>query len=283
MTSVGLSSEDLVLVTGATGGVGQLTVGKLLERNFKVRILTRNAAKAQKMFNDRVEIAIGDIRDPATLPAAMQDVSCIICTTGTTAFPSARWEFDPPPSLLEWVQLFLDPKYSEAKAKNSPSKVDAQGVSHLVTFSPRNLKRFVFVSSCGIERKNQFPFKILNAFGVLNAKQKGEEAIITSGLPYTIIRPGRLIDGPYTSYDLNTLLRAKTGGKFGVLLGTGDTLVGDASRIDVAAACVECIQNPSCEGLVFELVNTGSRPPVIDWETLFSTLVKTHIAILNDS
>lgn len=66
---------------------------------------------------------------------------------------------------------------------------------------------------CGIQRKDKFPFSILNAFGVLDAKQRGEEAIISSGLPYTIIRPGRLIDGPYTSYDLNTLLKAKTGGK----------------------------------------------------------------------
>ncbi len=129
------------------------------------------------------------------------------------------------------------------------------------------------MSSCGILRKNQLPFNILNAFGVLDAKQKGEEAIIKSGFPYTIIRPGRLIDGPYTSYDLNTLLRAKTGGKLGVVLGTGDTIAGDASRIDVAAACVECIFYPSTEGQIFELVNKGARPPAIEWEKLFSQIV----------
>lgn len=276
MTSMGVSVEDLVLITGATGGVGQLVVGNLLNKGFRVRIVTRNTAKAQRMFNDRVEIAVGDVRDPMTLSAAMQDVTHIICCTGTTAFPSARWEFDQTPNLIEWVHLFLDPKYSQAKAKNSPDSVDAQGVSNLVAAAPLNLKRFVFVSSVGILRKDKLPFSILNAFGVLDAKHKGEEAIISSGLPYTIIRPGRLIDGPYTSYDLNTLLKAKTEGKFGVVLGTGDTLSGDASRIDVAAACVECAQNPSCEGQVFELVNQGPRPSVIDWETLFSNLGKTY-------
>ena len=102
---------------------------------------------------------------------------------------------------------------------------------------------------------------------------KGEEAIISSGLPYTIIRPGRLIDGPYTSYDLNTLLQAKTEGKLGVVIGTDDTLLGDASRIDVAAACVECIFYPSSAGQVLELVNKGTRPPVINWEELLSQLV----------
>ncbi|MHC0064372.1 SDR family oxidoreductase [Nostoc sp. UIC 10890] len=266
------SVKDLVLVAGATGGVGQLVVGKLLEKGVKVRVLTRNAAKAEEMFNQRVEIAVGDIRQPATLPAAMPDVTHIINCTGTTAFPSERWEFEQSPNLLEWGITFLNPKSSQAKAKNSPEKVDAQGVSNLVAAAPRNLQRFVFVSSCGILRKNQFPFNILNAFGVLDAKQKGEESIINSGLPYTIIRPGRLIDGPYTSYDLNTLLKAKTGGKYGVVVGTGDTLAGDTSRIDVANACVECLFYPSSSRKIFEIVNQGQRPPVIDWETLFSLL-----------
>ncbi|WP_193200452.1 SDR family oxidoreductase [Nostoc sp. MG11] len=270
-----MTSEDLVLVAGGTGGVGQLVVGKLLEKGFKVRVLTRNAAKAEEMFDHRTEVAVGDTRQPATLPAAMQDVTYIICCTGTTAFPSARWEFDPPLNLIEWGTVFLNPKSSEAKAKNSPAKVDAQGVSNLVAAAPQNLQRFVFVSSCGILRKDQLPFSILNGFGVLDAKQQGEEAIATSGLPYTIIRPGRLIDGPYTSYDLNTLLKAKTGGKYGVAVGTGDTLSGDASRIDVANACVESIVYPSSSGKVFELVNQGARPAVIDWEILFSQLGET--------
>jgi uncharacterized protein YbjT (DUF2867 family) len=264
--------KDLVLVAGATGGVGQLVVGKLLEKNFPVRTLTRNAAKATKMFDNRVEIAVGDIRDPSTLPQAMPNVTHIICCTGTTAFPSSRWEFDPEPNLIEWVQLFVDPKYSSTRAKNSPIKVDAQGVSNLLAAAPQNVKRFVFVSSCGILRQDQFPWNVLNSYGVLDAKQKGEEAIISSGLPYTIIRPGRLIDGPYTSYDLNTLLKATTGGKFGVVLGKGDTLQGDSSRIDVATACVESISHPASERQVFEIINQAARPAVIDWEHLFSQL-----------
>ncbi|WP_138501575.1 SDR family oxidoreductase [Nostoc sp. PA-18-2419] len=272
MTSLEASVEDLVLVAGATGGVGQLVVGKLLEKGFRVRVLTRNAAKAQQMFNQQVEIVVGDTRQPATLPAATSDVTQIICCTGTTAFPSARWEFEQPPNLIEWGIIFLNPQFSQAKAKNSPAQIDAQGVSNLVAAAPKNLQRFIFVSSCGILRKNQFPFSVLNAFGVLDAKHKGEESIVDSRLPYTIIRPGRLIDGPYTSYDLNTLLKAKTQGKYGVVLGTGDTLSGDASRIDVANACVESLFYPRSSRKIFEIVNKGERPPVIDWETLFTGL-----------
>jgi uncharacterized protein YbjT (DUF2867 family) len=278
MTSQAARANERVLVAGATGGVGQLTVAKLLEKGFPVRVLTRSAEKVQKMFDNQVEVAIGDIRQATTLPPAMQNVSYIICCTGTTAFPSAKWDFDTTNeveglgSLIEWGKIYLDSDYRRAHAQNSPDQVDFQGVNHLVSAAPKDLKRFVFVSSCGILRKDKPPFSILNSFGVLDAKQKGEEAIICSGLPYTIIRPGRLIDGPYTSYDLNTLLKATTGGKLGVVVGTGDTLVGDTSRIDVASACVECIDNLATEGKVFELMNQGSRPSAIDWEALFSNL-----------
>ncbi|MDZ4873751.1 MAG: NAD(P)H azoreductase [Chroococcidiopsis cubana SAG 39.79] len=245
----------LILVAGATGGVGQLAVAKALEKGFTVRVLTRQADKAKQMFGDRVEIAVGDIRQPNTLPAAVQNVTHIICCTGTTAFPSAKWDF----------QNFFS-------AQNSPQQVDAVGVKNLVAAAPQDLQRFVFVSSCGVLRKKQFPFSILNAFGVLDAKQEGEQAIATSGLPYTIIRPGRLIDGPYTSYDLNTLLKATTDGKLAVVVGTGDTLVGDTSRIDVATACVECISDPVTVNKTFEIVNSGARPEITDWEALFAQL-----------
>ena len=278
MTAQEARANERVLVTGATGGVGQLTVATLLEKGYQVRVLTRSAEKAQKMFDNRVEIAIGDIRQPTTLPPTVQNVTHIICATGTTAFPSAKWDFDNTDevkgigSLIEWSKIYLDSQYRNAKAKNSPEQVDAQGVSNLVAAAPKELKRFVFVSSCGILRKDKPPFSLLNAFGVLDAKQKGEEAIIRAGLPYTIIRPGRLIDGPFTSYDLNTLLKAKTGGKLDVVVGTGDTLLGDSSRVDVASACVECLSNPVTEGKIFELVNKGTRPSVIDWTALFSNL-----------
>jgi uncharacterized protein YbjT (DUF2867 family) len=278
MTSQAARANERVLVAGATGGVGQLTVAKLLEKGFPVRVLTRSAQKAQTMFNNQVEIAIGDIRHPTTLPTAMENITYILCCTGTTAYPSAKWDFDTTNeveglgSLIEWGKIYLDSEYRRTHARNSPEQADAQGVSHLVSAAPKNLKRFIFISSCGILRKDKPPFSLLNAFGILDAKQKGEDVIIRSGLPYTIIRPGRLIDGPYTSYDLNTLLKAKTGGKLGVVVGTGDTLLGDSSRIDVAAACVECIDNPVTEAKAFELVNQGQRPSEIDWATLFSKI-----------
>ena len=113
---------------------------------------------------------------------------------------------------------------------------------------------------------------ILNAFGVLDAKDKGECSIRDSGIPYTIVRPGQLIDGPFTSYDLNTLIQATTNGTKGVTLGKGDRLNGQTSRIDVAAACVAALSSDAAKNKTFEIINQGPRPDPIPWEVLFSQL-----------
>ena len=250
-----VSNSDKILVAGATGGVGQLVVAKLLAKDLQVRALTRSKAKAESMFSNRVEIVEGDIRYPNTLTEATQDINYIICCTGTTAFPSTRWDF---------ANLF--------QPSNSPKEVDGEGVRNLVFAAPSDLKRFVFVSSCGVFRKDKLPYNILNAFGVLDAKLMGETAITASNLAYTIIRPARLIDGPYTSYDLNTLLRAKTDGKKDVVIEMGDNLNGQTSRIDVANACVESLFYESTVNKDFSIINEGERPDSIDWEKLFSAL-----------
>ena len=247
-------NTDLVLVAGATGGVGQLVVAKLLDKGVLVRALTRNKDKAEEMFARSVEVTVRDIRYPDTLASATQGVTHIICCTGTTAFPSLRWDF------------------SNFQPKNTPQEVDGEGVKNLVAAAPQSLKRFVFVSSCGVLRKDSLPFNILNAFGVLDAKLQGERAIKASGLPYTIIRPARLIDGPYTSYDLNTLIRAKTDGKKGVVIAAGDSLNGETSRIDVANVCVQCLDYETTINKAFTIVNSGERPSVINWEQLFARI-----------
>jgi uncharacterized protein YbjT (DUF2867 family) len=254
-----VSSTDKILVAGATGGVGQLVVAKLLAKDLQVCALTRTRAKAESMFDPRVEIVEGDIRDPNPLRNVTNSIGYIICCTGTTAFPSLRWDFT-----WDFANFF--------QPASSPKAIDGIGVKNLVAAAPRDLKRFVFVSSCGVLRKDGPPFNILNAFGVLDAKLMGEKAIATSNLPYTIIRPGRLIDGPYTSYDLNTLLRAKTDGQKAVVLESGDRLNGEASRIDVANACVESLFHDTTVNQSFSLINSGDRPAHTDWAELFATL-----------
>jgi hypothetical protein len=113
---------------------------------------------------------------------------------------------------------------------------------------------------------------ILNLFGVLTYKKMGEDFLSNSGIPYTIIRPGRLTDGPYTSYDLNTLLQATSGTRRDVIIDQGDTLIGEASRIVVAEACVQALDLPCTIGQTYEINSiegVGPGKDKVKWETLF--------------
>jgi uncharacterized protein YbjT (DUF2867 family) len=64
-----------VLVTGATGYVGGRLIPLLLARGHRVRVLVRDPGRlAGRSWLDRVEVTVGDVLDPATLPAALDGV-----------------------------------------------------------------------------------------------------------------------------------------------------------------------------------------------------------------
>ncbi len=63
-----------ILVTGATGKVGSRLVPRLIAKGYDVRVLVRDAAKAPA----GAEVVVGDLFDPATLPAAVAGIDAII-------------------------------------------------------------------------------------------------------------------------------------------------------------------------------------------------------------
>lgn len=248
------SSTKLILVVGGSGGVGQLIVASLLSRNIKSRLLLRDPEKATTLFGKqdegKLQVRKGDTRNPEDLdPSIFEGVTHVICCTGTTAFPSKRWDAD-----------------------NTPERVDWEGVRNLVSVIPQSVKRVVLVSSVGVTKFNELPWNIMNLFGVLKYKKMGEDFLCNSGLPYTIIRPGRLTDGPYTSYDLNTLLKATAGQRRAVLIGQGDKLAGEVSRLVVAEACIQALDIDLTRGKIFEINSVEGEGPDNDpqkWHELF--------------
>lgn len=252
-------ASQCVLVAGATGGVGQLVVAGLLDRGLPVKAVLRDAEKALSLFGqhdpEKFQVHVGDTRQPETISSLFEGVTHVICATGTTAFPSKRWD-----------------------GGNGPEKTDWEGVRNLVAAVPKSVQRVVLVSSIGVTKSNELPWNIMNLFGVLKYKKMGEDFLRDSGIPYTIIRPGRLTDGPYTSYDLNTLLKATAGTRRDVIVGQGDTLVGEASRVVVAEACIQALEIPCTVGQTYEISSVEGEGPGKDrirWEALFKSVHKS--------
>mmetsp|Transcript_589 Transcript_589/g.875 ORF Transcript_589/g.875 Transcript_589/m.875 type:complete len:121 (-) Transcript_589:164-526(-) len=119
----------------------------------------------------------------------------------------------------------------------------------------------------------------MNAFGVLDYKKMSEEYLEGSGLPYTIVRPGRLTDGPYTSYDLNTLLQATSGNRQNVELSMEDKLNGEMSRITLAEGISQALQLPCTEGGVLSMMSREGEGPgdkTEKWEKLYRNCLETR-------
>lgn len=141
-----LKKGDKVVVAGATGGVGQLAVQKLLDKGFDVRVLTRNKNKAIGIFGEgKVDVCEVDLRDHKALESKSVFEGCdgAVVAVGTTAFPTSRWS-----------------------GGNGPRNTDYESVKNLVSCMPKSLKHATMCTSAGVERANSFPFLILNIFGV---------------------------------------------------------------------------------------------------------------------
>eukprot|EP00257_Ricinus_communis_P025274 XP_025012688.1 uncharacterized protein LOC8261164 [Ricinus communis] len=250
------SSSKLVLVIGGSGGVGQLVVASLLNRNIKSRLLLREPAKATALFGkqdeEMLQVFEGDTRNPGDLdPSIFKGITHVICCTGTTAFPSRRWNGD-----------------------NTPERVDWEGVRNLISAMPSTLKRVVLVSSVGVTKFNELPWSHSN-----NCWRDFNFPVHICTLfyiclqhIYTCLRAGRLTDGPYTSYDLNTLLKATAGQRRAVVIDQGDKLVGEVSRLVVAEACIQALDIELTEGQTYEINSVEGEGPGSDpqkWRDLF--------------
>ena len=64
----------MILVTGATGTAGREIVKALSARRAGVRVLVRDEAMARAVLGPGVETAVGDLRSPATVAAALDGI-----------------------------------------------------------------------------------------------------------------------------------------------------------------------------------------------------------------
>ncbi|WP_377296294.1 NmrA family NAD(P)-binding protein [Rhizobium sp. SGZ-381] len=74
-----------ILVTGATGRLGQLVTRRLIYSGDRVRVLTRRPDEAKRLFSGAVDIAQGDFGDRSSLMTALNGVERVFLLSPISA------------------------------------------------------------------------------------------------------------------------------------------------------------------------------------------------------
>mmetsp|Transcript_24528 Transcript_24528/g.36748 ORF Transcript_24528/g.36748 Transcript_24528/m.36748 type:complete len:319 (-) Transcript_24528:364-1320(-) len=255
---------ESILIFGGTKALGQLVTKKLRQKDrYCLRVSSRVTGHAEAVLDDDaievVELDFvngGEFKMKQNLQAAVDGVSAVVIITGTAVFPKQNLIDDDIPHAIE----------AEAVEKLAQAAVQAGSV-----------KKVVLVSSIGVERRKSFPFNALNIFGVLDATRKGEGSVIAAAsdgeFDYAIIRPGRLIGGPYSDLDFEKMMTLEGGADNGLFVEAGDTLIGECKLDACAEAIVQCLENPICKNLVFCAISSKEKALTNEqWTNTFKLL-----------
>ena len=147
----------MILVAGGTGRLGSLLVAGLAGLDEPVRVLTRNPERAAPL-GPLVDVVIGDVRDPASLTAAMTGVRTVVSAIHGFAGPG----------------------------RVTPRTVDRDGNNHLVAAAQTVGADLVLVSVVGASADH--PMELFRM------KAAAESTVKNSGLAWTIVRAGPFLE-----------------------------------------------------------------------------------------
>jgi NAD(P)H-binding len=117
----------VVLVAGATGGVGKRVVRRLVEKGVRVRAIARNPDRAKILLGDKVEIVFADITIPETLTAeVMQDVTAIISCIGVRVQP-IEGDTEDRAKYYQGIKFYMPEVVGD-----TPENVEYRGINNLV-------------------------------------------------------------------------------------------------------------------------------------------------------
>jgi uncharacterized protein YbjT (DUF2867 family) len=244
-----------VIVTGATGKTGSIVFEKLKQdQNFKVRGLARSPEKVLKLFGSTDNFYFGDIREPESLTEAFQNCQALIILT------SAAPKMIAPPTPGERPQF-------EYASGETPELVDYQGQKHQIDQAiAAGIQRIVLVGSMGGTNENH-PLNRMGNGKILIWKRKAEAYLVNSGINYTIIRAGGLLDQPGGVREL------LVGNNDELLINPPDDIPTSIPRADVAETVVQALKESSAINKAFDLMSypeAGTDSITKDFAALFA-------------
>jgi uncharacterized protein YbjT (DUF2867 family) len=222
-----------ILVTGATGFIGPRVVHALRAQDRDVRVLVRRPERAAQLAGWGAELAVGDLTDPASLRAAMTGCTHVVHLVAIITGSPADFE-----------------------------RVMTQGTKNLVAAAKaEGVEQFVLMSALGTSETSK------DAVPYYAAKWAEEQAVIASGLEYTIFRPSFVFG---------------RGGALPVFIkqvrySPAVTVIGDGLQRsqpiwveDVATIFAQSVGNAQAANRTFEL----GGPDTVNWNELYLTIAR---------
>jgi uncharacterized protein YbjT (DUF2867 family) len=221
-----------VLVTGPSGFIGPHVVHALRARDVPVRALVREPGRGSRLSAWGVELAVGDVTDPASLRAAVVGADTVVHLVAI--IKGARADFE---------------------------RIMAQGTRDLVAAAQEaGVRRFVLASALGLDEgsKDRVPY--------FAAKWEMERAVKASGLEHVIFRPSFVFgrDGGV----LPTFVRLARFAPVTPIVGPGTQRLQPIWVEDVAEYYARALDLPAAAGRTFEIGGPDAPTWNEFWERL---------------
>jgi uncharacterized protein YbjT (DUF2867 family) len=218
-----------IFISGGTGFVGTYLLAELAGR--PLRLLVRDRSRSSPAASGDVEVVEGDVTRPDTLIGALDGCEAAI-------------------SLAAII---------EETGMATFDAVIRQGNVHLIEAAQRaGIGRFLLMSALGARHDSAFPY--------FEAKWQAEEAVKSSGIPWTIFRPSVIFgagDGFITT--LADLIRKAP---IIPVVGSGQTKFQPVAVQEVAASFVQALDDLATVGKTFEL----GGPDILTYEQLLDVI-----------
>jgi NADH dehydrogenase len=240
----------MILVVGASGQVGTAVVRKLVAGGQPVRAFVRRTSNYQHLQGPGVELAFGDLRDPASLDAACRGAQVVIATANAIV-PQGPSSFE---------------------------AVEGKGYQDLIAACQKHgVKQFIFISVPVTPHDDTVPS--------FRYKRLNEERLQASGLNYTILRASLFMDCwfafigstiPACGAEAPTIerqywfLKLFMKGVGNLIPGAGTALIPGNAQVrhafiaadDVASYAVNAIGHPAAERVTLEI----GGPQILSWQ-----------------
>jgi NADH dehydrogenase len=221
-----------VLVTGGTGFIGPHIAHALRARELDVRALVRKPARATRLAAWGVELATGDVTDPASLRAAFDGVDTVVHLVAVIKGKPADFE-----------------------------RVMSQGTRNVVAAAQEaGVRRFVLASALGLDERSK------DAVPYFAAKWEMEKAVRDSGLDHVIFRPSFVFgrDGGV----LPTFVRLARFAPVTPIIGSGKQRLQPIWVEDLAEYYAHAVDKPEATNRIFEL----GGPDAVSWNEFWERL-----------